>query len=360
MNTYICNDLHIGVQRSGGTTPKSAAALRAYAHEQHRTLMAHAKDGDRVIVNGDLTDTFDLELSDTLEVYWSAAQFLTERQRSQLIWCVGNHDLSKDSSKLGTVAFIGALLESAFPRRFQLVTEPTDLSGDIYVIPHLTNQSLFELALDAVPDGTKYLLLHCNFDNPFAGQQDHSLNLTRDRVAGFRDRGITVVLAHEHQGRTAFAGKLIVVGNQFPTSIADCLSHGEAQVDGRKRLMVIRPDGGHEFVTTWSRDGAYGAKFAEVPWSDTVSAPEDAMFIRITGRAEAEQAADVASAISKLRQRHGAYVITNAVQVAQVDTPEVSESLEDIRTLDVFELLLEHLTPDQQTVVRRIKEEAAC
>ena len=39
MKTLVINDLHLGVQRSGGTTIASASELRAYGHRKHRELL---------------------------------------------------------------------------------------------------------------------------------------------------------------------------------------------------------------------------------------------------------------------------------------------------------------------------------
>jgi DNA repair exonuclease SbcCD ATPase subunit len=80
------------------------------------------------------------------------------------------------------VAFVGAFLQLQFPDQFTLVDKPTQISDEMYVIPHVPNQDIFDLELERVPEGTKWLLLHCNFDNAFAGAMDHSLNLSRDQA----------------------------------------------------------------------------------------------------------------------------------------------------------------------------------
>lgn len=356
MNILLINDLHLGVKRSGGTTPKSSAALNEYAHRQHEKLLEMADAHTHVVVNGDLTDEFDLPLVDALCIYKTACNFLNESRNRKLTWLLGNHDLSKDSNKLGTVAFVGALLSGGYPDRFQILDQPDWVEPGVYGIPHLVNQAIFDLALSAVPD-CKYLLLHCNYDNPFAGQQDHSLNLARAQAKEFKDRGITCVLGHEHQHRTAFGGGVLIVGNQFPTSVADCLSHGDGQLNGEKYALRLLADN-VDLVTTWAVDGRRGAGFCEVDWRGQETPPEDVKFIRVKGTALAEEAADVARAISRLRQTHNAFVITNAVQVERIDGVEFAqESLEDVQNIDVIKLLIEHLTPEQASVVRTTLEE---
>lgn len=356
MNILVINDLHLGVKRSGGTTPKSSAALNEYAHRQHEKLLEMADTHTHVVVNGDLTDEFDLPLVDALRIYKTACNFLNESRNRKLTWLLGNHDLSKDSNKLGTVAFVGALLSGGYPDRFQILDQPDWVEPGVYGIPHLVNQAIFDLALGAVPD-CKYLLLHCNYDNPFAGQQDHSLNLARAQAKEFKDRGITCVLGHEHQNRSAFGGGVLIVGNQFPTSVADCLSHGDGQQDGVKSALHLT-DQGLVRIPTWRGDGSWGEGFCELDWKAQEAPPEDAKFIRVKGTALAEEAADVARVISRLRQTHNAFVITNAVLIERIDGVEFGEeSLEDVQNIDVIKLLLEHLTPEQASVVRTTLEE---
>jgi DNA repair exonuclease SbcCD nuclease subunit len=357
MKTLIVNDLHEGVQRSGGTTLASAAALRAWAHERHRELLGLAvkHKADVVIVNGDLSDAYDIPLGEGLEVLSAAKDFLDANPDKELVWVLGNHDLSKDSSRLGIVAFLGTILEGWFPERFRLVRKPVD-RGDFYIIPHMVNQDQFDLALSQVPDGVKYLLLHCNYDNTFAGALDHSLNVSRDQVRKFRDRNIKVILGHEHQHRTLMNGNLIIVGNQFPTSVADCLPHGDGQKDGKKYCLLIDSEGDREaqvqHIETWSADDPDGW-FEQVDWQELTGVTEDGRgFVRVAGEATATQAADVIKAISAFRQRSQSFVITNAVKVEGVESSqEELLTQEDIRQIDVIALLLELLEEKQAAKV---------
>lgn len=358
---WIFSDLHLGVQRTGGTTPTSADALRNFAHRKHANLLDLAGDGDTVLINGDLTDQFNIDLGQAIEVYAAAAECLNAKPNMKLVWSVGNHDLSKDSSKLGTVAFIGRLLEGSFPGRFKLITQAQALESHpgAWVIPHVANQDLFDLELSRIPDDAKVIFLHCNYDNPFAGQADHSLNLTRDQARALTTTGKILVLGHEHQGRTMMGDKLIITGNQFPTSVSDCLRHGDGQTDGMKYALVIEKDlSDMELVPTWSvkdQDGGY----REVDWRDLASIPDTAqIFVRVAGKADASEAAEVIKEISKLRQRSDAYVITNAVKVGVVDgDDELEASIEEIKAVSVIEILLSMLDEPQQAVVQELMKD---
>lgn len=357
--TLVISDLHLGVQRSGGTTMRSADELREFARQKHVDLLALAPANGckRVVVNGDLTDVYDISLTEALDLYSDTNEFLSANPDIELIWALGNHDLSKDSSRLGTVAFVGALLRMRHST-FRLISEPTQVD-DLYIIPHLINQDVFDYALTQVPDGVKWLLLHCNYDNTFACAADHSLNISRDQAKEFKGRGIKLVLGHEHQGRETLGSSVIIVGNQFPTSIADCLPHGEAQRDGKKRAMVIDGDA-HSFITTWTPDDADGW-FARVDWRELKEVEEEGRgFIRVEGDAARDEATDVIKAIATFRQRSKSFVVTNAVRVEQAEGLEdIGDSIEDVRSLNVIDLLLEQLDEKEAAVVRALLAEKA-
>ncbi len=357
MKTLIANDLHLGVQRTGGTTLASAAALREFLHEGHRNLLQLASDNDcgRVIVNGDLSDQYDIPLIQALQIYEDTANFMDQFPDIEVVWALGNHDLSKDSSKLGTVAFIGALLKMRFAK-FRLINKPELLCDGAYVLPHVANQDIFDLELTRIPDGVRWLFLHCNYDNKFACAADHSLNLSREQAKELKARGIKMVFGHEHQGRESLGGHVIVVGNQIPSSIADCLAHGDGQKNGTKRAMIINHDNDtHEFIEVWS-EGAADGWFKRVDWKDLLAYNEVGRgFIRVEGDASSAEAADVIKTISTFRQKSAAYVVTNGVKIEQIEgLREIASSIEDVRGVDVVSMLLEHLTPDQADVVRSL------
>lgn len=355
MNYLIINDLHLAVQRVGGTTPASAQALREYCHAQYQRLINMAKDGDTVIVNGDLTDVYDTPLADALELYAATANWLDANPNNRLVWSQGNHDLSRDSRKMGTVGFVGRLLQSRCPDRFTLVEKPTLLDNKVYIIPHVVNQALFDLELSRIPLSAEYVLLHCNTDNPFAAEAEHSLNLSVEQARTLVGNGHTLVLGHEHQGRTLLGGKLIIVGNQFPSSISDCLSHGGAQRDGSKYLLRITPEE-PLLVQTWNPNVSQGW-FQDVNWRDLDKVQDGQGFLRVSGSAQADESATVVKAIAALRTRSEAFVITNAVRVATTDTGDVEESLESFKSVNVMDWLLETLDPAEQVVVRQMMKD---
>jgi hypothetical protein len=96
------------------------------------------------------------------------------------------------------------------------------------------------------------------------------------------------------------------------------------------------------------------AEFQDVDWR-ALNVLEGAKFVRVSGQASASEAADVISAISKLRQKSDAFIVSNAVQVEGVqDMEDLPASIEVTKQFDVLKYLLEQLTPEQGAVVTRL------
>lgn len=353
--TVILNDLHLGVQRVAGTTPASQENLRYTLQLRLRAALDRFFDHDLIIL-GDLFDGFNVDASEVLACYFTLSEWLTETHNT-LTLVAGNHDIGKRDDRLSSFGMLAQLLEDRFPTLVRVVDERSASFDGIHIIPHCMNQDLFELelakALDAEPG---YLLLHANVDNGFAECKDHSLNVSAEWLKKLSDRH-TLLFAHEHQARTLNYGKhdVIVLGNQWPSSIADCLSHGPAQKDGRKYAHSISDSGVLQYET-WCRDG----NFVQMPW-DQLDDQTAANFIRIVGSAKADQASDVISAIAKYRAKSSAFVISNAVQIEGVEgLDEMSQlTFENVKTFDVLSALLAELTPEEGEAVKELLKESA-
>lgn len=347
----ILNDLHIGAIRSGGTTPTTAWQLRQNLLRDFSQLLDEINED--LMILGDLFDAASIPYKDLLDCWTLLAHWLGKKRR-MLTLVAGNHDLSKSSTTLSSFQFLCQLLQTQFPAQVRPVFEPTvlpvsddkllTLSG--WVIPHLPNQELFNLALEQVPADTKYLFVHANYNNGFAEQSDHSLNLSREQAQALPVERI--IFAHVHQRATDLDGKVLVIGNQLPSSVADCLGN-----DAKYMLRVL-PDK-IEWLPVWERDG----NFARMDWRE-LDYGSTAEFIRVEGEAGDAEAADMVSAIAKFRAKSKALVITNAVKVDSVkDGEQLTVTLEQIKSFDVLSALLKHLEPREQEVVKALLKETA-
>jgi metallophosphoesterase superfamily enzyme len=337
-NLTIIHDTHNGAERAAGTTPLTAWQLRTYLNDQLAQLVTNV-DGALLIL-GDLFDTGHVAMADILAVWQILRKHLAGGRRLYLV--PGNHDLERTLTKLSSFQFLCKILVAEFGQLVTVIDAPAKLGEwDAYVIPHLANQDLFDVALESVPKCT-YLLVHCNYHNYFAVESDHSLNMSQEQAMNAPVEHI--IFAHEHQQKQALGEKVIIVGNQFPSSVSDCLGNDS------KRCAVITPEG-LDFDVNWAAAGEY----AEQDWQSLTDSGEK--FIRVVGSATSEQSAEVVSAIAKFRNKAKALVITNAVKVEGVaDGEQIQVTLEEIKSFDVFQALLDCLEPPEREVILKLRK----
>lgn len=332
----VINDTHLGALRSSGTTPTTMLELRQKLQRCFADLLTQVTTD--LCILGDLFDTGHVPLSD-LFATWGQLRAWLGTTGNRLILVQGNHDLEKNLTAMSSFQLLGSMLKAELPDKVRVVSEPTLLAEyGAYIIPHLPNQDLFNEALKQVP-AVPWLLLHCNYDNHFAVESDHSLNLSQEQA--IECKAESIVLAHEHQAAIRLEGKVNIIGNQFPSSVADCLGNHTKKylrIEGRTGTSVL----------SWEREGSY----SEQDWQ---SLEDKGDFIRVVGSASAEQAADVVSAIAKFRSKAKALVITNAVQIEGVNGgEEIAASLEEVKNFNVLDALLECLDEREQAVVKSL------
>ena len=329
----VINDIHLGASRVAGTTPASALALKAY----QQTALAEFLDtvNEDLLIAGDLFDTFNVPNSDLLATYQTISDWLDKGHK--LVSLRGNHDTSNDSSKLSSFNFLGELLVDQYNPRF--MSEPGWAFDGVYCIPHVLNQDRFDLALAEVPECT-YCILHCNVDNFFARESDHSLNISKAQLEALPAK--VVYVAHEHNSRKF--GKAFVGGVQWPTSVSDVL-------DGKDKFAYrLHPDGTVEPIKTWAKES-----YLELDWRNT--AKSEAQFIRFVGHAKPDEAAEMANVIARYRKDSKAFVVSNAVKVSEnEDANEMTaNSLEAIRGFDVMAALKDLLTKEENEILESLK-----
>lgn len=348
----VINDTHLGVNRSGGTTPVTHATLLEYTHEQFEKLLDIGSPDGHVLINGDLFDGFLVSNAVLLRTFNALSMPLQEGRFATLYLARGNHDISKDTTKLSSFDLLGALLTEAFPNAVVVINEPQIVEwgsdAQAWVVPHAPNQDIFDMWIEEVrQQPTPFVFVHANYDNNFAAEADHSLNVTKEQCAALEASGVSkIIFAHEHQQGTRPSG-VVIVGNQFPTSISDCL--------GNTYKRALQIDGGQiSEVVTWEDKGSY----FECDWAKLDQIPEDAQFVRVKDEATDEQATAVIEAISRLRKKHSAFVITNAVVVngRALDVSAI-EAVEQVQQFDVTEFLFDNLSAEQVEYLRPMLKE---
>ena len=348
----ILNDLHLGVRRVAGTTPESAMLLRKrLVSDLSYTLNKHAQDKD-VLVLGDVFDDFLVSPEDLWDAFLAFTTVLDRGHR--LVLVKGNHDEAPRGNAKSSFSLLADLLTFSYPDQMTVVSDEGHLIVEqgLIVIPHMPNNDLFALELENVARFNEgYLLTHCNMMPPDVyGKHDHSLSIDVDTAKRLAEHFV-ILNAHEHQHIHYPIGKGIqCLGNQCPSSVADCLANGKRQADGKKYAWVI-DDNGLSKIETWSAD----EHFLRVDWRDLDNVG-DYDFIRVEGTAKAEEAALVVDAIAKLRGKHSGFVISNAVQIdGQEGLEEAAQvTFDNVKGFDVMSALLAELEPEERKVIEGV------
>jgi hypothetical protein len=366
----ILNDIHLGVSRQSGTTPATQKTLQEHLMRAFRGKIMENTDRDLLLL-GDLFDGFLVEARIVLDAYYALSDWLFESE-GDLILVPGNHDWSPKADRVSSFHFMARCLDRTFPGRVKIIDKPSIMrpwAGSIYIIPHMPNQDLFEAALaEAESIGGGALLLHCNIMSPFATHHDHSLDVNEAWMRRLAKVFGKIIFAHEHQHRELVVtaqeirpiqkgevAQIIALGNQWPSSVADCLSFEDRQADETKYCHILELDGDD---ITISREPTWKAEddFLRIDWHDLDKVPVGPRFVRVEGSALANEAAEAVNAIAKYRQVSSALVITNSVKVAGNEglAKMAQITFDNVKKFNVLDALLERLEPREQDTIREV------
>lgn len=356
----IINDLHRGVSRQGGTTESSRRALKTFQAFSTKTLL-DAVHG-HLLIAGDLFDGFHVDELDFLEVYLELSAWLKKDETNELWLGAGNHDWSDKGEKVSHFSMLTTFL-GVFPRVHVIQPNTWAQVGpdedNVVFVAHHSNQDLFDETLSLLFGGApRTVILHANYHNNFAKDSDQSLNVSEDVARDAVNAGFNLIFAHEHQSRSPIplgarqdAGYVYVMGNQIPSSVSDCLSNDA------KFYTVLSHDG-YQKVKVWGRNDDL-APFTEIDWSECEDNHGTHGFIRVTGTVTREQSALMVQAISKLRQKSDAFVISNAVKIEGLGDPtDLPATIEDIKTFNVMDFIKAMTTPEQYAAIQELHQEA--
>jgi DNA repair exonuclease SbcCD nuclease subunit len=289
MALILYADPHLGVTRTGNTTPQSRQLLKDSICNTVDNILTRRGPDDHLLCLGDLFDSY----SNPEAVISQGMQVV----QSTDITLAGNHDVIADADKVGSLE----LIAEHYPDKVVMAPFNKPYAdgmtlGDVNVVavPHVTTQELFEesllMAIDLMTDEhvdhsiPSVLCLHCNYESPH-DLTETSLNLTKEWVETLLITFSYIALGHEHQPRDLFDGRLIILGNVHPTSFADI---------SPKRIALI-DEGGVRFEQVWDETRNY----AEFP-VDAIPDNTYAQFVRIKGSVSADEIAGVSKAVNRL------------------------------------------------------------
>lgn len=208
----------------------------------------------------------------------------------------GNHDCS---NRADTVTSLDAIKEMGC----SIISSPNlhapyfDAHGPLYFVPHHASQQLFEQAMvdaashaaDERAGKASVLMLHCNYDQPFA-KEDDTLNLSPAVAEQLLVAFDYIFLGHEHKPSKHLDGRVVILGNTHVTSFADIsdkycytLSIGDDHVSLDKQLI-------------WSTS----VRFREIRFGDEIPDLTGVQFVSVLGIAEAEQSVAVSDFVQEI------------------------------------------------------------
>ena len=349
----IINDTHLSVNRVSGTTPQSREDLRNYVFAEFDKLLDITDNNDLCIL-GDLFDGFEVAPRDWLDAYLLLSGWCENNPDNTLYLVAGNHDISPRALKVSAFETLGTVLVKQFENVKVIgIDETLTVDGYIHLVAHHRNQELFDLTLAKVLSSCQrgdYVLLHANYDNKFAEQADHSLNVSEAQALEFTKKGVDLLFAHEHHhrreiphGTPADGGSVVCLGNQIPTSVSDVLGRAD------KFYWELWEEGLRKHKFLEAKDN-----YAELDWR---SLPQDtnAKFIRVVGDALNAEAAQVIDAIHRFRQKSNSFVITNAVKIEGIaDIDSLPDTFEEAKKFDVMEFVYKQLDETEAALIRKI------
>jgi len=314
----VFTDPHLGKNLVSHTTLDSRRRLRDGIYQHNSGLLDRFPHAIKTCL-GDLFDRF----TNPEDVIW---QGMSLAERVDYIMA-GNHDLVNDRGRLGTLQ----LMDKARPGVIQLTPfgEARGFLHDVrpgvtfLFIPHHSTDDLFHESLAAAENWvrgkaegtTAYLCVHCNYDSGFA-TDDTALSLSRKQAKQLLDAGFDYILiGHDHHPREDWDGRVVILGNTHPTGFGDITD---------KRVMLIRPDGKHEFHPVWYRNDGY----LHLDVNDLIAPDFDfdedrgAQFIEISGELQASQVMDLARAVRKIWQSWAPLAVRNTAEVIKPGTGE--------------------------------------
>lgn len=311
----IIADLHQGLNRKTGVTAESLEEFENDKINNLSALMVQHEDKEAIIA-GDLFDSSRVSLHAVLQV----ATVLLKHPKK--VWIIaGNHDLSKNTLKMSSLAFLSEWLKMQ-DTNVEVIFKPTPIgaSHEILAVPHMPNQGLFDEVLSA-SSGFSTLITHCNYENNFAVDKDHSLNLTKKQASKFK----MVISGHEHNKRTV--GNTHMLGSFAPCNV------GEAAVE--KVSHVFDPE-----ALSLEPVGQSSHTYQEIHWHD-IEAALSVGFLKVIGEATAAEAPTVLSAVAALRKTSPAYMIQNAVTVQTIELGEIEgASFDSVNTMELLGSIL--------------------
>jgi DNA repair exonuclease SbcCD nuclease subunit len=331
MKIRFVSDTHLGLSRQSHTTPESAKRMQGCLHDvameatepQEETIVIHA---------GDLFDKY----SNNEAVIAQAAELTP--------FCdyilAGNHDCSNRTDTVSSFELLSTMQDKGndaiFVKGQRLYTYTGNPDFRLCLVPHQMSQADFVLQLNEAVEKFKYmqntgvlkiLVTHCNYDNPLTEKSESSLNLTREAAEELLKTFDFILLGHEHNPRTDFDGRLVVLGSLMPTSFSDISDKCVWELDTETRALSKR--------TVWGRhDGSASGRWIDIG-PDMFEGFDGLQFLDITGVATPSQMPEVSKLIQDCWDNGpNLLMVRNSVVVEGEEAVSISDAHKHVNVVD--------------------------
>lgn len=335
MKIGFVSDTHLGKNLKTNTTPSSRKRLQDKLYQTGLKARQEAYEICDVVI--DCGDLFD-KPHNTEEVIMQGINL----QKYTEILLSGNHDVKNlrddvtSFSLMGDFYKLNPVWESAGYNTLPVSLDDNDKGICTYAVPHCSSQEVFEQCLakactQANLGAVKILLLHCNYDNPFAEEKDQDLNLSKELAKNLLSHFDYIFMGHEHQHATHFDGRLVIVGNQHPTSFSDVSDRYWLEFDTEtKELTKHQTYDANRYVALTLKSEKGLTEMVEELSDPDISTYQEVDFITLSGRLPQSCAAKVNDLISLCWKTCEPIAVRNKVEFEV----EYQESDEEISSLD--------------------------
>ena len=299
MKFLIMSDPHIGKNLTAHTTKKSrtifkqnllasALAVTTQVPDKKLGIEISPQDFDACICLGDIVDRYDNDAQTVMQAH--------QLMQNVDLLLSGNHDVHNDASAVGTIDILQEIHPDNIIRaKFDENRVEVEDTGDELVvsIPYLSSKERFESALVSAMDKAAgearpcLLLLHCNYDSGYA-EKDTELNLSSKTALNLLQHFDYIFIGHDHKFKTDHGGRVIVMGNTYPTGFGDVSSKYHALYDNGKVT----------FHKHWDHE-KHSIKVDVEQLLNPEYDPSGRQFVEITGTVAPDQLFNLAKAIKR-------------------------------------------------------------
>lgn len=332
----IFSDPHLGSSRKTHTTRESA---KRWTEMLFDYAMEASGRGVVSLLAGDLFDrTHNSELT--------ILQGMQVAENCQWVMA-GNHDESNRADTESSMDVLKAVLDDTVVSRGEFYKAyAEDGMGFTFIVPHHPTQGMFNDALSLAkgaaaesPEPFKYLFVHCN-RGELPNMTEETLTILdeqEDELLTVFDR---IFYGHIHQPAIDKGGRVVQIGNTFPTSFSDITHKFTWELNTRTNELT--------------QHMLFDAKqhSLQLTLGDAIPGQEDILFIEVTGTGSRTEIAEYVQQVweanpQALAVRANCQFVDNGVTVEEVDLSDlntvITKGLEGTEMLELYNKLRSQL-----------------